>query len=186
MTAVAVACGTGSAAAGDRAGIWTGVYVGANVGYGWVSGTGLDGWGLDDPSGFIGGVHAGYNHQFGHFVLGIEADYSWADISTSGTVLGVASVKASVDNLWTVRGRAGVVVGDNLLLYATAGYGEGTVKATATAGNVSFSSSGKGDGWIAGGGIEYAFTPSILGRVEGLFGEDLGVVRAGLSYKFGH
>ena len=69
---------------------WTGFYIGGQVGYAWgdnrttefVTATGL-------PSGFnqnyntdgvVGGVHAGYNWQFGQFVFGLEGDVEGADI----------------------------------------------------------------------------------------------------------
>jgi outer membrane immunogenic protein len=64
-------------------------------------------------------------------------------------------------------------------------------------------------GWVAGGGVEYAFTPNITGRIEGLYvsldrnsnnsyyagatvapyygrrnDDSFAVVRAGLNYKF--
>jgi outer membrane immunogenic protein len=66
---------------------WTGLYVGANIGYSWgnadvtanffnnVTGVLLaTGTGSFDMNGFIGGLQAGYNWQSGPFVLGIEAD----------------------------------------------------------------------------------------------------------------
>ena len=68
--------------------IWTGFYVGGNVGSAWahdettISTTIPVGGGIgvsapltsQSETGFIGGVQGGYNYQWGMFVLGIEAD----------------------------------------------------------------------------------------------------------------
>src|SRR5580765_7254498 len=49
---------------------WAGPYLGGNLGYGWGS--------VDNnptkPSGFAGGVQAGYNFQNGPWVYGLEGD----------------------------------------------------------------------------------------------------------------
>ena len=49
---------------------WAGPYLGGNVGYAWGS--------VDNsptkPSGFVGGVQAGYNWQHGTWVFGLEGD----------------------------------------------------------------------------------------------------------------
>src|SRR5688572_14779607 len=65
---------------------WTGFYIGGNGGYGWGSGSGTVVFttvapiGATGPvtgsgDGFFGGVQAGYNWQFGSFVLGAETDF---------------------------------------------------------------------------------------------------------------
>src|SRR6056297_465975 len=55
--------------------MWTGPYAGGQVGFGNFE------QGSDSGSGLLGGVHAGYMHQFdGGFVLGGEVDYDFADI----------------------------------------------------------------------------------------------------------
>src|SRR5438105_2283426 len=61
---------------------WTGCYLGGHVGGGWgrkdfsVPGVSVD------TDGFLGGGQIGCNYQFaGQWVVGIEADASWADIS---------------------------------------------------------------------------------------------------------
>ena len=49
---------------------WAGPYLGANLGYGWGS---VDN-NPTNPSGFVGGVQAGYNWQSGAMVFGLEGD----------------------------------------------------------------------------------------------------------------
>src|SRR5260370_42030331 len=52
---------------------WDGLYIGGNLGYGETSfdfpGISLHG------NGVVGGFQAGYNKQFGTFVLGLETDF---------------------------------------------------------------------------------------------------------------
>lgn len=72
---------------------WTGFYLGLHGGYGWGdSKTSSDdfGFGTDEPSessesidpdGFVGGGQIGYNWQFNHFVLGLQAQGGWLDMS---------------------------------------------------------------------------------------------------------
>lgn len=95
------------------------------------------------------GGFAGYNFQFGDVVLGIEGDYSRIDVSGSGSdaitrfstlsdgYIGTAavagSVSARIEQIGTLRGRAGYAIG-NFLPYVTAGlaYGTGRVTSSAT------------------------------------------------------
>ncbi len=67
LTAGAIALMASTAMAGD----WTGGYVGAQLGYGKVKPSG----GIADGSGGIYGIHAGYDYDFGDWVLGGELDY---------------------------------------------------------------------------------------------------------------
>src|ERR1700712_2083999 len=49
---------------------WAGPYLGGNLGYAWGT---VDN-NLPKPSGFAGGVQAGYNWQQGAWVFGLEGD----------------------------------------------------------------------------------------------------------------
>src|SRR5262245_61542622 len=90
---------------------WSGWYVGGNGGYAWGEdsvvdpnatfgsdaglflpgfvplfvGTQLATFGAVNtkPQGGFGGLQTGYNYQFGAFVIGLEADYDWANIEAS-------------------------------------------------------------------------------------------------------
>src|SRR3954471_12727515 len=59
---------------------WSGFYVGANLGYGRSTGhnqyfdPAFNVTGGSRKGGFLGGVQAGYNYQFGMFVVGAETD----------------------------------------------------------------------------------------------------------------
>lgn len=78
---------------------WTGFYFGAHVGYGWGdlkwvdSDPDNDGEGPvpevlvnGSPDGVIAGGQIGYNHQFGHFVIGAEGEFSYSDVSDTSSV----------------------------------------------------------------------------------------------------
>jgi len=64
---------------------WNGAYVGLNAGYGWgdTSGTLFAAPGNFNVSGGLAGGQIGGNYQFNNIVLGVEADYQWADIDGS-------------------------------------------------------------------------------------------------------
>lgn len=91
-------------------GDWTGLYAGVQLGYGDIDGTG----GADGDD-ILGGVHAGYDYDFGTFVLGGEVDYDFADIDLNGA--------ASVDSVARLKLRAGYDFGA-FLGYVTAGLAE--------------------------------------------------------------
>jgi len=92
---------------GSVGGDWTGAYGGLQLGYADVDGTGAaDG---DDA---LYGVHAGYNYDFGTFVLGGELDFDWTDIDLNSA--------ATVDSVARLKLRAGYDFG-RTLAYFTAG-----------------------------------------------------------------
>src|ERR1700729_240239 len=135
---------------------WMGPYLGANIGYEWgdVSNN------PTKPSGIAGGIEAGYNWQFGQFVTGVEAD-----IQASGAEDTFAPWQFSNPWFGTLRGRAGVAIG-NTLLFGTAGvaYGSLTVE---TPGNLTETRTSLG--WVAGGGLEVGFTPRWSAKAEWLY-----------------
>lgn len=126
-----------SAAAYD----WTGVYFGVHVDMAQQSTTiqsnvqqTTDSYDAGSPygslslngRGVLGGVHLGYNQQFGMTVVGFEADASLGNVKTSKTfdAPGVQQIEAkyaSADTSYTsLRGRFGFAI-DNLLIYGTVG-----------------------------------------------------------------
>jgi outer membrane immunogenic protein len=169
--------------------IWQGTYAGVNLGWGWSG----------DASGVVGGGQIGYNWQSRQFVYGIEADISAADIGISETVVvpgAVLSASASIDWITTLRGRFGMLVKPNLLLYGTAGLAivhaeaNGSVNAFGL-GQISVRESDTGTGLVYGIGVESMLTERMSARLEYLgFSQperigDFGVIRAGLNFKFG-
>ena len=97
---------------------WTGGYVGANVGYRWLSAdasNGIDPSSSPDSSSVAGGLQAGYNWQMNQFVFGVETDFGYGSSSKTEGAFGVKQTWEG-----TTRARAGVAV-DRVLVYGTAG-----------------------------------------------------------------
>ena len=165
---------------------WAGPYLGGNIGYGWGS--------VDNnptkPSGFAGGVEAGYNwQQNGPWVFGVEGD-----IQASGAEQTFAPWKFSNPWFGTLRGRAGYAL-NNVLFYGTGGLAFGELRAT----TFGLSESNTNLGWTLGVGAEMGFAPNWSAKVEYLYvdlansnfvvtgasnGYRFGLVRAGVNYHF--
>ena len=84
VTAAALVMGAQAALAADVTvpiffNYWTGAYAGLHGGWGWTSTQGLN------ASGDFGGGQVGYNYQIGNFVLGLEGDGAFANISQTVT-----------------------------------------------------------------------------------------------------
>jgi outer membrane immunogenic protein len=154
---------------------WTGFYLGGNLGAAWAQHDITDTlYGLTWGSGssnaaFIGGGQAGFNYQFGGFVLGVEGDFDWAANShNSGAIVvtGVGTgdlIQITSNNRWigTLAARFGVAF-NNVLLYGKAGGGwvgnNGfTVTDVTTGTSITRFNNNTRSGWLAGAGIEWAF-----------------------------
>ncbi|MBI5264915.1 MAG: porin family protein [Bradyrhizobium sp.] len=180
---------------------WTGFYVGAQVGYDWrrdsnverFIATGLpDGWtASSDPSGIVGGLHAGYNIQSGKFVFGLEGDIEAADIKGTGFYRfnGGPAITDHIDSRtrWqgSFRGRLGLAA-NNWLLYATGGLTFADfehVYVSGVAGPPITSFSTTRAGWTVGAGVEYGFTTNWRARVEYRY-SDYGTITNNVGAQF--
>lgn len=153
---------------------WNGFYVGAKTGYGWTrkegSATLLNGAPINpsgpvnyDLGGAFGGVRTGYNFLWkSQFLLGIEGDFSFADIRGGGLNPSRNWQDAAFDWFATVRGRVGYHF-NNGLIYGTAGISWVHIydSITRLPGGISPAPVGTVEtsvaarpGWTAGGGIE--------------------------------
>ena len=173
---------------------WSGSYIGINAGYGFGSFSGAAGSQFKNPSNFVGGGQIGFNQQLANkVVVGVEGDFDYSGLQGKATSTGTAGSKARLDTLGTVRGRLGYAM-DRVMPYITAGYAGGNEKITIPGSN---NSSGWRNGYAVGAGIDYALTNNVSARVEGLYvslenkntavgkvGNDLGIVRTALNYKF--
>ncbi|GEO84443.1 MULTISPECIES: outer membrane protein [Alphaproteobacteria] len=182
MSAVILAAMVTPAAAADMstplsvptASDWTGFYVGGHLGGGrsiidWtydVGGTTADHKG----DGVLGGAQLGYNLQSGNWVFGGEADISASGID-GDTDCPNPAFTCSSDTKWlsTVRGRLGYTF-DNLLIYGTGGLGIGRFEMSTNNGAGTSGSTTKTDtGWVAGAGVEYAFSPRWSVKAEYMY-----------------
>lgn len=179
----AFACPTPSAQA-NEAYSWTGFYFGGQIGRG---GATLDGV-VDsadlpafqgradrlDLDGLAFGGHAGYNMQYGMWIVGVEGDINWLDAKDSVEDAGGAAprdfIEGDIERLATLRGRAGFATG-RALLFVTAGVAFVDAKFTSVnepdnpeIGVINFDDVG----FVMGGGLEYAVTNSVRARIQGL------------------
>jgi opacity protein-like surface antigen len=165
---------------------WTGFYIGG------VAGGALQNTIMDDKdcnlscssqnlngSGFTGGVTGGWNYQFGSGVVGIEGDFNWAHFKGSFTDPQWSNPNGTIHSAeWksfsTVRGRAGLAVGQTLI-YATGGvafvdiddFAHSLTTGCSTRG--CFSVTGWQTGLAAGAGAEYAFWGPWSAKAEYLY-----------------
>jgi outer membrane immunogenic protein len=140
---------------------WSGFYIGA------VGGYASENSGSLGIKGGFGGATVGYNWQFGTFVLGLEGDGTFGDVSSTATIGGVTAT-AKVDSFSTFRGRAGVAV-DQVLFYGTAGLALADTKLSGTALGVTLSDNKTQTGWTAGAGVEWMFVPRWSLKAEYLY-----------------
>jgi len=161
---------------------WTGFYVGGQLGYGFgydVTKEFLTAnrafLGLQNyyrPRGFFGGLHAGYNYQFGSIVAGIEADAEISDVRAGFTDPpvppfnpgGHGSTRFQLQG--SIRGRLGYTF-DRTMLYLTGGVAgaqiENVYKNWAL---VTEKISKNVLGGTVGGGVEHAVTNYLTLRAE--------------------
>lgn len=137
-------------------GSWAGPYAGIQGSYGF-GGRAATAAGRATTDGFTGGGFAGVQGQTGNFVYGVEADVNYSGVD--GTV-GGTTVRNRYDG--SLRGRAGVAVGDQLMVYGTAGAAMARTRVTDAAGR----DTGNMTGWTAGAGIEANVTQEVFARGE--------------------
>ena len=174
---------------------WTGFYLGTQIGYGFNAvderaSDPVPGYaGLANPvfyeqgyssRGVISGFHFGYDRQFGALVLGGAADFDFTGQHTNkvlfnplATGLGGPYQTNVADNLrWTARGRAGYAEG-RALYYVTGGVTNGVSTVSHNYWPLSAPGAPVADyfnierfGWMAGAGVEYAFTDKWSANLE--------------------
>ena len=159
---------------------WTGFYIGPNIGAGWENFNITDtlsglSFGSNTRSAFVGGGQVGFNYQVSPiFVLGVEGLFD--DVATNNNsgatagVPGIGLVSASAQPDWvsTLAGRIGFTGPgfDHWLFYAKGGGGWVQASTTINAPVATFSESRTTSGWMAGGGIEWAFAPNWTARID--------------------
>lgn len=172
--------------------LWQGLYWGLSGGYGWGDSSGSLGEtsASTDPEGWLAGLSVGYNMLLGSsLLLGIEGDLGVMDVSAKDKVAGDdGAYRASLGPWWgTLRGRAGLAMGP-LLLYGTGGLAFVNLDKVSLNLEDNFAEDSElRAGWVAGGGVEFAFSQSVSAKVEYLhmdFGSTDGLAEGGGSYSF--
>jgi outer membrane immunogenic protein len=196
----------------DSAFSWTGFYAGGYLG-------GAHGvWTVDffrnnnhghaeqGADGVAFGAFGGYNYQFSNnFVIGVEADIGYTTAKNTNEIFDNDDTLQKYGAIGSVRGRLGYAF-NRLLLYGTAGFGfaniTNNIQKGQNAGEQVVWEDQFRSGWALGGGIDYAFTNRVVGRVEYLynnfgsitlynrdgnqadFKNELHLLRVGVSYRF--
>jgi outer membrane immunogenic protein len=170
---------------------WTGLYIGAQDGYGWATqqNTRL----LNPPgpisfpvgtvfnpvnlTGVVGGFYGGYNYQINHFLVGIDGDFSFATLTGTGTDTAtdgdIAHPSHSMKWISTATGRLGYA-NNNWMWFAKGGAawaefdftGVITTSGGAIVSAILPPSSNTFDGWTVGGGVEWGFASHWSAKVE--------------------
>ncbi|HVJ53046.1 MAG TPA: outer membrane beta-barrel protein [Aliidongia sp.] len=197
-------------AAEDGADPWTGLYGGVSASYGFGSSdSGLhfveNGAFANVPpespssfspdrSGFLGGLHGGYDYRIDRFVIGSQVDLEGGSIRSSADQTGtnsgpgarpfIASQGSSIDRFATLRGQAGFLATDDLLLYGFGGLAVGRVDndsglnfGGANGARYNGGRSQTMPGWMAGAGAEYLIDDALGLKLEYLH-YDLGTATA--------
>ena len=115
----------------------------------------------------MAGGEAGYNVQSGSYLVGVEGDAFWSDIKGNDSDCAAARIDAT--NLrWggTLRARGGFTV-DRLLMFFTGGWAYGDLLHTNTDPVIGIDQfTIHRNGLTAGGGIAYALTNNLIGKME--------------------
>lgn len=191
---------------------WTGLYAGGYLG----GAHGL--WTVDfyrnnnhghaeqGADGVAFGALAGYNYQFANnVVLGVEADVGYTNAKNTNEIFDNDDTLQKYGAIGSVRGRIGYAF-NRMLLYGTAGFGfaniTNNIQKGQNAGEQVVWENQFRSGWAVGGGIEYAFTNRVVGRVEylynnfgsvtlfnqdgnrAIFKNELHLLRVGATYRF--
>jgi len=186
---------------------WTGVYVGANVGYGSAS---ISASTAQTISGLLAGGQVGANLQFGGVVVGAEIDGEWSGLRSAASG---ATVDFKIPWLATARLRIGFAH-DRIHYYLTGGAGYMQFSRADASGVFLSTTSQARTAWVIGAGSESAINRNLILRFEVLYLRPLGnadtlfgtvtttggtttttaattesgydiIGRVGLSYKFG-
>jgi outer membrane immunogenic protein len=195
---------------------WTGFYIGVQGGYGW-------GWPQFDlpfpvylqqqwpANGGFGGGMIGANYEFGasHVVVGLEGEWSGADLSGKTVDPFGFAHSSTLNEFGSIDGRLGFALTgyawDHIMLYIVGGAAFGDPKQTVTTptGTASFSGGDK-TGYDFGAGVEYGVTANwtlrgewrMYGFTTSSYGanvvvpiaygakETVNVARFGVAYKF--
>ena len=142
---------------------WTGIYVGLNGGWARdnISTPAVTSVQPDTNGGAFGG-QVGFNYQWQQLVVGAEFDGDWLNLKASAPCANPAfTCSTELNSQFSARARVGVAF-DRFLVYGTGGVAWTTFKGSTALAGVTFPDSSTRTGWIAGGGVEYAFWNNLI------------------------
>jgi outer membrane immunogenic protein len=154
---------------------WTGLYLGAEGGWGWGSEDFTDNSTVGIPpgmaishrpdGGIFGGV-LGYRYQVSQLVFGVEGTGAWADLKDS-VLLGPSKTdNLKVNSLYSTTGQIGWAF-NQVLPYVKGGWAGGSVNTSISTAIGGFASQTQFDnGWTVGAGLDYAVWQNLVLGVE--------------------
>jgi outer membrane immunogenic protein len=173
---------------------WTGFYIGGQLGWAGsklsVSGEAEAAFsGSQNLSSFLAGGFAGYDHQIGSMVVGIEADANARIGSKTGTApfswySGPVTWKSESEWDASLRLRIGWLATSQTLIYATGGVAWANYKFHLSDAEGLLSENKIRTGWTVGGGIQQVLTKNISLRAEYRY-SDYGSKSGTFNYDYG-
>lgn len=155
---------------------WSGFYFGVHFGNDWGRARVVDNGVLTESSvpmnGAIGGLLAGINWQQGMLVYGLEGDFGASSLLGHGISLASPLVfpnEYNVNLSGNIRGRVGVAVLPQTLLYAAGGLALGDFRFRE--GVAPVRTSAVMAGWSVGAGLDQVLADNLVGRVEYLYAD---------------
>ncbi len=156
---------------------WTGCYVGGNGGAAWtdlrfhqvgtVGGPAVSyDYGHQNDTSPIIGVQVGCDYQAGPWVFGGRGQTEFTDLNHNNTITAFPAfyMTAVMRNVTTATGRIGYTIAPQFLLYAQGGgawvHDDLNVYAVTPFGTPVEGASSIRDGWVAGGGLEWLYSPN--------------------------
>lgn len=116
--------------------------------------------------GGLAGGEAGYNVQSGSYLVGVEGDAFWSNIKGDDNFALGSNDATNLRWGGTLRARGGFTV-DRLLMFFTGGWAYGDLQHTNTDPVLGIDQfSNHRSGLTAGGGIAYALTNNLIGKIE--------------------
>lgn len=113
------------------------------------------------------GGYAGYNYKpTEKVVVGVEAGFSGTVDDRERTTSGGNALVIDPRYSFDLSARAGYLATDKALIYVRGGYANQRVRTSLDIGTESVRSNDNLDGWLVGGGLEYAITEKVSARVE--------------------
>ncbi|MCW2285017.1 outer membrane immunogenic protein [Rhodoblastus acidophilus] len=179
---------------------WTGFYLGVYGGgvFGTTHVTGpafvpgvSNAYNQNPTGGAVGGL-VGYNFQFNpNWVIGLEGEGGWQGFTATNTFVSAANglpftQQVTTDYSARIRGRLGYAFADRALLFVAGGvsFSDIGVQLNNLIGSTTKVTQGL-VGWNIGGGLDYAFTPNWIGRIEYIY-DDYGSTNYGFIAKSGN
>jgi len=150
---------------------WGGFYIGLHGGYAFSAFQNDASTLIGSADGGLIGVTGGYNYMFApQFLLGVEADFAFTGINKSNAPAFGVIGRGEVDDMFTIRGRAGYSI-ERALLYVTGGFAASKNSigvATPFTGFYGYQASFQ-PGWALGAGVEYMITSNLSAKGEYIF-----------------